>query len=113
VSFFGICTAGVERTLATLDAHIRRRLRAIQVRHWKRRSTMALRLIALGVGRKLAWRTVYAGRKSLWALSHTTAVHRGLRNAYFADRGLVSLADHWRTLTQPIAAPAQLTLALG
>ena len=113
LSFFGICTAGIERTLSTLDGHIRRRLRAIQVRHWKRRSTMVLRLIALGVGRKLAWRTVYAGRKSLWALSHTTAVHRGLRNAYFADRGLVSLADHWRTLTQPIAAPAQLTLALG
>jgi hypothetical protein len=30
IGFFGICTAGEERTLSNLDAHIRRRLRAIQ-----------------------------------------------------------------------------------
>ena len=34
-----------------LDAHIRRRLRAIILRHWKRRRTIAKRLIALGVNR--------------------------------------------------------------
>jgi group II intron reverse transcriptase/maturase len=113
IGFFGICTVGVERTLQALDAHIRRRLRAIQVRHWKRRRTMALKLIALGVARKLAWRSVYGGRKSVWALSHTTATHRGLRNAYFADRGLVSLVDHWRNRAQHIFAPAQLALPLG
>jgi group II intron reverse transcriptase/maturase len=113
IGFFGICSAGVERTLENLDAHIRRRLRAIQVQHWKRRRTMALKLIALGVPRKLAWRSVYGGRKSTWALSHTTATHRGLRNAYFADRGLVSLADHWRQRAQPIVAPVQLTLTPG
>ena len=26
----------------------------------------------------------------MWALSHSTAAHKGLRNAYFAERGLVS-----------------------
>jgi RNA-directed DNA polymerase len=35
IGFFGICTQGIERTLGHLDAHIRRRLRAIQLRHWK------------------------------------------------------------------------------
>src|SRR5436189_3886424 len=34
VGFFGICTERVEPALGTLDAHIRRRLRAIQLRHW-------------------------------------------------------------------------------
>ena len=114
VGFFGICTASVERTLGTLDAHIRRRLRAIQLKHWKTKRTIARRLTQLGVSRKLAWRTIYAGRKSTWAASHTPAVERGLRNAYFADRGLVSLAAEWKRRGKSIGAPeVQLRLALG
>ena len=113
LGFFGICTAGVERTLSNLDAHIRRRLRAIQVAHWKSRSTMARKLVGLGVRAKVAWRTTYAGRRSVWALSHTPAMHQGLRNAYFAERGLVSLVDHYRKKLEPPVAPAQLRLALG
>ena len=111
--FFGICTEQEERTFAVLDAHIRRRLRAIQLKHWKRRSTIARRLVQLGVGRKTAWRRVFAGRKSIWALSHDNAVDRGLRNAYFAERGLVSLAERYRARLEQLVAPAQLTLALG
>ena len=34
-----------------LDAHIRRRLRAIQLRHWRRKRTIARNLIKLGVKR--------------------------------------------------------------
>jgi group II intron reverse transcriptase/maturase len=113
MAFFGICTGSIERTLSSLDAHIRRRLRAIQVRHWKRRRTVAQKLVALGVSRKLVWHTVYRGRKSAWALSHTTATHRGLRNAYFAERGLVSLVDQWKARNKDVVAPAQLTLGLG
>lgn len=115
IGFFGICTEAAESTLAALDAHIRRRLRSIQVRHWKTKHTIAHRLIQLGVAPKLAWKTIYRGRKSGWALSHNIAVHRGLRNAYFAERGLVALVNEWRRRHQVIAAPAaqQLTLALG
>lgn len=111
--FFGICTAEAERTFGTLDAHIRRRLRALQLKHWKRHRTMARKLVQLGVSRRTAWRRVYAGRKSLWALSHDNAVERGLRNAYFAERGLVSLAERFRTRLEQLVAPPQLTLALG
>lgn len=110
LGFFRICTAGVERTLNGLDAHIRRRLRAIQVAHWKSRRTMALRLIQLGVSPKLAWRCTYVGRKSTWALSHNPAINRGLRNAYFAERGLVSIAQQWKEYAERIVAPRQLTL---
>jgi group II intron reverse transcriptase/maturase len=114
LGFFGICTAGVVNTLRGLDAHIRRRLRAIQLAHWKTKRTRALRLIRLGVKPATAWRNVYGGRKSLWALSHSPAVDRGLRNAYFAERGLVSLTERWQQLERErIAASAQLTLVLG
>jgi RNA-directed DNA polymerase len=113
LGFFGICTDSIERTLGQLDAHIRRRLRAIQLTHWKRKRIRARKLIHLGVSRPMAWRGVYDGRKSVWALSHAPAVDRGLRNAYFAERGLVSLREHWKGETKDIVAPAQLWLALG
>jgi RNA-directed DNA polymerase len=111
--FFGICTAKVMYFLRETDAHIRRRLRAIQLAHWKCKRTRARKLIALGVGRQTAWRTVYRGRKSLWALSHSSVAHRGLRNAYFAERGLVFLVDLLRDKLSDIDAPAQLELRWG
>lgn len=110
---FGICTSGIEYAIRRADAHIRRRLRAIVLRHWKRKSTIARRLIRLGVRPQTAWRRVYQGRRSLWALSHDPAVDRALRNAYFAERGLMSLSDRFRPLWAAIAAPVQQLLPLG
>lgn len=108
--FFGICTPGVARILQGMDAHIRRRLRAIILKQWKRRKTIARRLIQLGVPRKTAWRKVYENRKGLWALSHDPAVDRGLRNAYFAERGLFSLKEKFESIWSKPIAPVQLTL---
>ncbi|XXU46825.1 reverse transcriptase domain-containing protein [Sorangium sp. So ce1014] len=62
---------------------------------------------------KTVWK-VYEGHRSWWALSHSSPVGRGLRNAYFAERGLVSLAAKWREQQgRAIIAPAQLALPLG
>jgi len=109
--FFSICTPGIERDLRWADAHLRRRLRALVLQHWRRRRTIARRLIGLGTSRKTAWQQVYAGRKSLWALSHAPAVDRALRNAYFAQRGLMSLVDYFRRIWAAPVAPRQLLLA--
>jgi RNA-directed DNA polymerase len=118
--FFRIVTEAEVRLLQTLDAHLRRRLRAIILRHWRRKRTMVKRLVALGVKFDTAKRSIYAGRRTWWKLSHTQAVDQGLRNSYFRDRGLRSLADMWRQWherNKPRAtiarAPAQLELALG
>jgi RNA-directed DNA polymerase len=110
--FFGIASPSEQYTLRALDAHIRRRLRAIVLRHWKRKRTIARRLVALDVKPQSAWRQVYAGRKSWWALSHTHAVDQGLRNAYFAKRGLIFLVDLHRKTHQDIVAPDPPQLAL-
>lgn len=110
---FRVCTPGVELRIQRTDAHIRRRLRAIVLKHWKTKRTIARRLIRLGIRRKTAWQRVYEGRQSIWALSHNPAVDRGLRNAYFADRGLVSLMERFRKIWATINAPAQLVLSLG
>jgi len=111
IGFFGICTAGTERALGSLDAHIRRRLRALQLKHWKRKRTIAKKLIELGIRAKTAWATVYGGCKSLWALSHTSAVDRALRNSHWDARGLVSLRSRWRKMREQIDAPVQLSLS--
>ena len=110
--FFGIASAEEQQEMRRLDAHIRRRLRAIVLHHWKRQRTIARRLIALGVKPHAAWRGVYTGHRSTWALSHIPAVDHGLRNAYFANRGLLSVAKLHRDKRPAISAPAHPTMAL-
>lgn len=113
MGFFWICTPGVEQTMGNLDAHIRRRLRAIQLKHWKTKLTRARKLIKLKVHPKTAFNAIYSGRKSLWALSSCLAVHQGLRNTYFVERGLVSLRERWRKKFESICTSEQLELNLG
>jgi group II intron reverse transcriptase/maturase len=113
VNFFGrSCTEEVIQNLGTLDAHIRRRLRALLLRQWKRKRSIARRLVRLGVRARTAWRVVYEGRKSLWALSHTGAVEQALSLAYFHKRGLLSMEQLYRDVRRKLIAPAQLTLPL-
>ena len=115
IEYFRVCTESSVRTLRALSAHLRRRLRAIILRQWKRKRTIARRLIKLGVRPRTAWRDVYAGRRGLWALSHCPAVDRGLNNAYFAALGLISLPDEWehRRARDFVVVPAQLALLSG
>jgi hypothetical protein len=103
--FFGVASVSEIQMMRKIDGHIRRRLRAIILRHWKRRRTIARKLIALGVRRESAWRQIYQGRKSWWALSHTHAVDNGLRRAFFAQRGLISVVDMHRAKRQPRRRP--------
>jgi hypothetical protein len=110
--FFGFASAEEMQVMRKLDAHIRRRLRAILLRHWKRKRTIARKLIALGVKRDSVWRQLYAGRKSWWALSHSHVVDPGLRNAYFAKRGLIFLVDLHREAHPDIVVPESPQLAL-
>jgi RNA-directed DNA polymerase len=113
IGHFGVCTPGIEWSIQKADAHTRRRLRAVVLKHWKTKRTIARRLCELGIRRKIAWSRVYEGRKSLWALSHEPAVERALRNVYFAWRGLLTLRDLFRPFWAAINAPKQLSLQLG
>jgi hypothetical protein len=110
--FFGIASPSEQFTLRALDAHIRRRLRAILLHHWRRRRTIVRNLIALGVKSRSAWQGVYQGRRSLWALSHIPQVDRALRPRFFTDRGLVSLVELHHRAHEEIVAPVSPQLAL-
>ncbi len=98
LSHFRICTRGVWRIVKINDGHLRRRLRAIVLKHWKRKRTIARRLISRGVSPRSAWKRVYEGLKSFWALSKEAVVHRALPNAYFADLGLISIEGRFKDI---------------
>jgi group II intron reverse transcriptase/maturase len=110
--FFGIASPSAQYVLRALDAHIRRRLRAIVLRHWKRKRTIARRLIKLGGKPASAWRQIYSGHKSWWALSHTPIVDHCLNRAFFRARGLMALVDMHRDAPRHIVAPDPPQLAL-
>ena len=107
---FRVCTEGVEYVVSGVDAHVRRRLRAILLKHWKRKRTIVRRLIQLGVAAGTAWRRIYEGSKSLWVLSHDNAVDKGLPNVYFKEKGFITLVERFAAIWANIHAPEQLTL---
>ena len=83
------------------------------VRQWKRKRTIARKLIQLGARPENAWGTVYGAQRSIWRLSHVPVVDQTLTKAYFRRQGLVSLVDLWDQAHQRIVAPAQLSLWSG
>lgn len=85
--------------LRSIEAHIRRRLRARIVSQQKKKRNLVAKLIKRGVAKKQAENTVYTNRKT-WALSHTKAVEKAFPNKWFSDtlnQIIVSdkKLDHW------------------
>lgn len=82
-----------------LDGWIRRRLRCLIWRRWKRPRTRALRLRQRGLGEERAWVSAYNGHGPWWnaGASH---MHEAFRAAFFQSLGLVSLLDRHRRLNR-------------
>jgi len=98
LGYFAICDVKHHPRMGRIDGHLRRRLRALLLKQWKRKRYIINRLIALGVPAPMARVDIYAGSRSWWALSDRRAVHRGLSTGYFEWRGLFGLHAHWREL---------------
>lgn len=114
MGYFHACTKPVLPLLKELDGKIRRRLRAIVLRHWRRKSTIAKRLIGLGARPWQVYRHVYDSRASWWELSACHPVNLALRNAYFEVRGHRSLHDLWHTWrSRPIVEALEAQVPLG
>jgi len=81
--------------LEELDGWLRRRLRCLLWRQWKRPRTRQARLRALGVEAVAAWRTASSGRGP-WHSAGSRVVHLALPAKYFTHMGLLSLLDTQR-----------------
>jgi RNA-directed DNA polymerase len=88
-AYFGFCET--PSVLHALDQWLRRRLRAIAWKQWKRGRTRFARLRRRGVGRELAAKTA-GSPHGPWRLSNSPALSIALPNAFFASLGLVTLA---------------------
>ena len=79
-AYFGFCET--PSVLRKLDQWIRRRLRAIAWKQWKRAHARYTRLRRLGVDRDLAAGTAGSSRGA-WRISATKALHIALSNRFF------------------------------
>jgi len=86
-----------------LDQWIRRKLRCMEWRKWKRPRRRMQRLTALGLDRERARTSAFNGRGPWWnaGASHLNAA---LPTAYFRKQGLVSLMEevNWLTLMRKL-----------
>jgi RNA-directed DNA polymerase len=85
--------------LLKIEAHIRRRLRAMLIRNQKRKRNLYNKFIKLGVKKRTASKTVYSN-KNVWALSITTASHKAYPVDWFTDKlgqfvRTDDKLDHW------------------
>lgn len=82
----------VTRQLESLDAWLRRRLRAYLWKQWKTRRRRYAELFKLGVNRRLA-KAAAGSSKGCWAMSHVKALDMALNKTFFATAGLRLLAQ--------------------
>lgn len=116
--FFGVVGPVEKIALKILDGHIRRRLRALVLRHKKRKSHILSFFRKRRVKKGQALADLYQGSKSLWALSITHSAHDAMSSYWFDQQGLVRLVRLWRKRQPkpdlgPLLPSPQLKLELG
>ena len=79
-----------------LDAWVRRRLRQMLWKHWKRGTTRYRELMRLGVPPERA--ALGAVGKSPWRMSLTPVINEALSNAFWQNTGLESIAKRYSKL---------------
>ena len=89
--------AEVKGIIDELDGWLRRKLRCLQWRQWKRTFTRAKALMKRGLEEVRAWKSATNGRGPWWnaGASH---MNEAFPKSYFDRMGLVSLPNHLRRL---------------
>jgi group II intron reverse transcriptase/maturase len=94
-----------------LDAHIRRRIRALIVKQKKKPQFLFRHLVQCGVTKTMAAKTALSSCGP-WKKSNLPGMQQAYRNIWFTGR-LLNLRDEWIRLNRPILVVAtQLTLGL-
>jgi RNA-directed DNA polymerase len=95
VNYFKL--AEVKNVFEELDGWVRRRLRLILWRQWKRAHTRARKLMQRGLSEERSWKSATNGHGPWWN-SGASHMNAALPKKYFDKLGLVSLLDHYRKL---------------
>lgn len=81
----------------SLDSWIRRRLRMIRWKEWKKVKTKHNNLMKLGIKKDKAWEWANS-RKAYWRIANSPILHRALGDQYWVAQGLKSLLRRYQTL---------------
>lgn len=95
VNYFRL--AEVKGVFEELDGWIRRRLRCILWRQWKRPYTRAKNLMRRGLVEARAWQSATNGRGPWWN-SGASHMNEGLPKRFFDALGLVTMLGHLRQI---------------
>lgn len=96
INYFKI--ADMKSLLQTIDEWMRRRIRMIYWKQWKRVKTKFERLKSLGVHEQKAWE--YANtRKSYWRTSNSPVLSKSLNNTTIKGLGYLFFSDYYRQVT--------------
>jgi group II intron reverse transcriptase/maturase len=91
--------ADTPSVFAGLDQWLRRRLRQLLWKRWKRGTTRWRELVSLGVPRSLA--ALGATGNSPWRMAATPVVHMALSTTFWQARGLCPLTEYYHQLHIP------------
>ena len=89
-NYFGLAES--RSIFESLDGWIRRKIRGILWRQWKKPRTRYKRLILFGLKEHTAKKTAYAG-KGPWRMARTYGMHKALSNDVIESMGYVSMAS--------------------
>lgn len=90
VNYFSL--SEVKRIFENLDQWIRRKLRCIVWRQWKKPRTRIKQMMKLGLSKERAWKSAVNGRGPWWN-SGASHMNQALSKRYFDQYGLVKLSD--------------------
>jgi RNA-directed DNA polymerase len=90
INYFRLCE--VKNIFEELDGWIRRKLRCIIWRQWKRVYTRARNLMQRGLTEARAWQSA-TNQRGPWWNSGASHMHEAFKKSYFDKAGLVSLLD--------------------
>ena len=93
MQYFGI--SQYWRSVPGLDEWIRRRMRSVYWKRWKRRRTKIRELLRLGVNRRMAFRHGLSG-KGNWRMARSPGLRIALTNERLHETGLVSVVALWK-----------------
>jgi group II intron reverse transcriptase/maturase len=96
MAYFGI--ADTNRVFSDLDEWLRRRIRQVFWKQWKKPITKRRMLASLGIPRQKAYEWSYSS-KAYWRIAGSAPLQRALPNDYLHDQvGLVGLHQAWSRL---------------
>jgi group II intron reverse transcriptase/maturase len=88
VNYFGIAEA--RSIFAKLDGWIRRKIRGILWRQWKKPRTRCKQLTALGIKKDIAKKWAYSS-KGPWRMAKTQSMHKAISNSVIESMGYIPM----------------------